>query len=151
VNKDTVDRWIEALESGEYQQGYGALRQDNNEGDTYCCLGVLCDVVGVEWRPAYGAGNEGIYRAVDTKAKRGKRSNSTLLPVTLSERLGLGSAGGYIIKEEDDRLKGKRMYIEDGASKVLGKEIGVLTALNDQRYSFKEIAAVIRATYYGDE
>lgn len=32
--------WVEALRSGEYKQGVGAL----NRGDSYCCLGVLCEV-----------------------------------------------------------------------------------------------------------
>jgi hypothetical protein len=33
--------WLDALRSGEYQQGQGVLRSENNE---YCCLGVLCDL-----------------------------------------------------------------------------------------------------------
>lgn len=32
--------WIAALRSGEYIQGSGGLRR----GNTYCCLGVLCDI-----------------------------------------------------------------------------------------------------------
>jgi hypothetical protein len=32
--------WVDALRSGNYQQGIGQLRC----GDTYCCLGVLCDL-----------------------------------------------------------------------------------------------------------
>lgn len=36
------ERWIEALRSGKYAQGQGALRKvARNE---YCCLGVLCDL-----------------------------------------------------------------------------------------------------------
>ncbi len=34
-------KWVAALRSGLYIQGYGALR----EGRTHCCLGVLCDVI----------------------------------------------------------------------------------------------------------
>lgn len=34
-------RWVEALESGKYEQGMGQLRNSNNR---YCCLGVACDV-----------------------------------------------------------------------------------------------------------
>jgi len=33
-------KWVAALRSGKYEQGTGQLRN----GDTYCCLGVLCDV-----------------------------------------------------------------------------------------------------------
>lgn len=35
------DRWIAALRSGEYEQGYGALREIGG----YCCLGVLADLI----------------------------------------------------------------------------------------------------------
>ncbi len=35
-------RWLAALRSGQYQQGKGRLRSEDNE---YCCLGVLCDLL----------------------------------------------------------------------------------------------------------
>jgi hypothetical protein len=39
-------KWVEALRSGKYEQGQNRLRR----GDAFCCLGVLCDVVGGgEW------------------------------------------------------------------------------------------------------
>lgn len=34
-------KWVEALRSGEYKQGVGYLRDDENH---FCCLGVLCDI-----------------------------------------------------------------------------------------------------------
>jgi hypothetical protein len=40
--KELVQKWIDALRSGNYQQGQRRLRRVNN---TYCCLGVLCDIV----------------------------------------------------------------------------------------------------------
>lgn len=33
--------WVDALRSGNYEQGQGFLRTTDNK---YCCLGVLCDV-----------------------------------------------------------------------------------------------------------
>lgn len=33
--------WVNALRSGEYKQGRGRLRTENNE---FCCLGVLCNL-----------------------------------------------------------------------------------------------------------
>jgi hypothetical protein len=36
-----LKEWITALRSGKYEQTQGHLRN----GDSYCCLGVLCDVV----------------------------------------------------------------------------------------------------------
>jgi len=38
-------RWVEALRSGKYEQGRGALRSDTNQ---FCCLGVLCDLYAKE-------------------------------------------------------------------------------------------------------
>lgn len=34
--------WLKALRTGEYKQGHNQLRA--NEDNTYCCLGVLCDL-----------------------------------------------------------------------------------------------------------
>ena len=38
------EQWVEALESGEYKQGQRNLCYE----DKYCCLGVACEVMGVE-------------------------------------------------------------------------------------------------------
>lgn len=42
VNKKQLKKWIKALDSGEYEQGYGSLNPKDN---TYCCLGVACKVL----------------------------------------------------------------------------------------------------------
>lgn len=41
MKKVVADKWVAALRSGEYDQGIGRLRSHN---DTYCRLGVLCDI-----------------------------------------------------------------------------------------------------------
>jgi hypothetical protein len=38
-------KWLAALRSQKYQQGNGTLHR----GNTFCCLGVLCDVAGYAW------------------------------------------------------------------------------------------------------
>jgi hypothetical protein len=47
--KEYRRRWVEALRSGKYRQGVGSLRIR----DTFCCLGVACDVfkdeLGFSW------------------------------------------------------------------------------------------------------
>ena len=49
MNQDIKDKWINALRSGEYRQGTGALKNS----DAFCCLGVLCDLhakeTGTRW------------------------------------------------------------------------------------------------------
>lgn len=44
VDKVKIKEWVEALESGNYQQTRGRLK--NSEG--YCCIGVLGDINNVE-------------------------------------------------------------------------------------------------------
>jgi hypothetical protein len=41
MNQSIKRRWVEALRSGKYKQGYNVLR---NRDDTLCCLGVLCEI-----------------------------------------------------------------------------------------------------------
>lgn len=48
--KEEVKRqWVNALRSGKYIQGEGKLKQKMDDGVVYCCLGVLCEIVGVPY------------------------------------------------------------------------------------------------------
>ena len=40
MNSKIKQQWLEALRSGEYKQGSGCLKSD----DEFCCLGVLSDI-----------------------------------------------------------------------------------------------------------
>jgi len=45
MNPEVKAQWIEALESGEYTQGRGALTKVGPDGSrSHCCLGVLTDL-----------------------------------------------------------------------------------------------------------
>jgi hypothetical protein len=46
MNPEIKQKWTDALRSGDYKQGRACLRSID---DRYCCLGVLCDVIGLEW------------------------------------------------------------------------------------------------------
>ena len=46
MNAEIKTKWVEALLSRKYKQGTGRLRSEDNH---FCCLGVLCDVLGKEW------------------------------------------------------------------------------------------------------
>ena len=41
MNPEIKKLWVDALRSGDYKQGVGRLRNDDNE---FCCLGVLCNL-----------------------------------------------------------------------------------------------------------
>jgi len=49
IQKARLNKWADALESGNYKQGRWWLRPnlvegDENGPDTFCCLGVACDL-----------------------------------------------------------------------------------------------------------
>lgn len=45
-------RWVEALRSGKYRQGIGALKEAQGDGFKHCCLGVACELAGLDSRPS---------------------------------------------------------------------------------------------------
>jgi hypothetical protein len=45
MNQRIKTKWINSLRSGEYKQGTGRLRRDDEK---FCCLGVLCDLYAKE-------------------------------------------------------------------------------------------------------
>lgn len=45
LNPEVKAKWVAALRSGEYKQGYRNLRSPD---DRFCCLGVLCDLAAKE-------------------------------------------------------------------------------------------------------
>lgn len=55
MTKELKQKWIDALRGGEYEQGYGALK----DKDKYCCLGVLCQVGGIKLNSGVGLNPEG--------------------------------------------------------------------------------------------
>lgn len=82
MKKNVKEKWVAALKSGDYKQGVGRLR---DKDDHYCCLGVLCDVLGRKWvdpsefRPSYGIVGEGTterYVLPDTVLDRVAMSHS---------------------------------------------------------------------------
>ncbi|MEB3367382.1 hypothetical protein [Saccharopolyspora mangrovi] len=56
MDQEVKERWISALESGQYEPGFGALRKVVDGRETHCCLGVLADLLDPE-----GWGNRGSY------------------------------------------------------------------------------------------
>lgn len=111
-------KWIKALRSGRYEQGISRLRTD----DSYCCLGVACDIsglgkwVGTTHLPRYRIGHN-----------EEDRSGFLSLP-SLRKYYGCDSAG----------------FTLDS----LGKD---MITLNDQdRWSFEQIADALQK-YIDDE
>lgn len=50
MKEEIAKRWVDALRSGKYTQTRGKLNNNNTGG--FCCLGVLCDISGLDkWTP----------------------------------------------------------------------------------------------------
>ena len=75
--------WLEALWSGKYKQTRGCLR--NN--DTFCCLGVACDIYAKEKKVKWGHKRYGATYFM---------GSDDLLPSSVKEWLGLFSESGRV-------------------------------------------------------
>ena len=49
TNKELRQKWLDALRSGEYEQGRDYLHIRDCDGHKYCATGVLADVLGAAW------------------------------------------------------------------------------------------------------
>lgn len=115
MNKEIKAKWIEALRSGKYAQTTDGVLFD---GEAYCCLGVLCDVLGL--KPDYNEERGRWYFH-----HNGLRDYE-VLPEPLAEELGLTICGDLPNKVEFE-----------------GHERGDLAHLNDKGADFNFIADVI--------
>ncbi len=48
AQKTRIKNWIEMLESGQFTQTIGLLKNDILSEDSYCCLGVACELYATE-------------------------------------------------------------------------------------------------------
>lgn len=52
--EEFIPKWIEALESGKYKQTTCVMKmKEKDETFSYCCLGVACEILGLETVPGY--------------------------------------------------------------------------------------------------
>lgn len=121
--------WIEALESGEYNQTKGFLK--TSEG--HCCLGVLCDLYAKKtgkgvWSESDGR-KEGAYEMV---TECGERSLCGL-PSPVAEWAGLSEWEGLVAIPTALELP-----------KPLDTALRTLAHANDKGFSFNEIADMLR-------
>ena len=104
--------WVEALRSGKYKQASGYLRRSE---DSFCCLGVACDLYAQEHPEASWSEEGDVWNFF---------GNAALLPDEVREWIGLA--------EEHGRFEATDYY-------------STLTSLNDSGYAFDDIAYVIES------
>lgn len=44
MNKEIAQKWVDALRSGKYEQTVATLTRLSEDGNTHCCLGILCEL-----------------------------------------------------------------------------------------------------------
>lgn len=61
MDKKLKSKWVKALRSGKYKQGFGMLKQRNDTAHrlVYCCLGVLRELMPVEYQKLSSTNNGG--------------------------------------------------------------------------------------------
>jgi len=114
MNEEIKKELVESLRSGRYKQTDSVLRRENS----YCCLGVLCDI-----STKYGIGEWVEDEYGDTMFKTSNGTRISVLPKDVLEWAGLGDKYG------------SEVYIE--------KHSLSLTTMNDEGYSFEKIADII--------
>lgn len=76
MKKSVMKKWVAALRSGEYTQTQMALKSNGS----YCCLGVLCKVVGEKFDSNERCLNEGTLLPSKVQKKSGLKSNDGSRP-----------------------------------------------------------------------
>jgi|LakMenEpi03Aug12_release.lakeMendotaPanAssembly.Ray.scaffolds.fasta_scaffold845043_2 hypothetical protein len=119
MNQQIKQQWIEALRSGEYSQAQEELRV----GDSFCCLGVLCDLYGKSkganfWKETTQKSGYYYFESLPEQYEYGT------LPINVSEWAGLGGIDIPVVE--------------------YGEQKTAISDLNDkEQLSFNQIAAII--------
>ena len=120
MDQEVKQRWVEALRSGEYEQGQGKLGRhwEGNEKAQYCCLGVLCEIA--DEATTWVDHDEGGYKYMVTE-----KGSMAYPSYSLTARVDLPGRFGEFPREVED---------------LIGN---TLADLNDAGFTFSQIADLI--------
>ncbi len=106
--------WLQALRSGEYEQGLQRLRSEVGTHVSYCCMGVLCDLYRRGHQEARWDG--GTFHPAPGSFER------YALPIQVFDWAGLSDA--------DPGVDGKKLsYHNDGAAAIPPKSFAEIADL----------------------
>jgi len=130
MNKEIKAKWIEKLKSGEYKQGKDMLH--NRFENTFCCLGVLCDMYskekGVPWN-----------NLIHNSPESFMYNSEHYLPEKVIEW------AGFDVEEEKKLIDHQYIYSSASVEELVEKTPNEcsLPQLNDGGKDFKYISNVI--------
>ena len=95
--REVKEKWLDALRSGRYVRGTGRLSRWDGDGQTrHCCLGVLADVLGIDYNPSgdnyrpfvdmIGEATNELWRKNDSIPERSNSGYDMVIPVVESIR-----------------------------------------------------------------
>lgn len=115
--RENREKWLTALESGEYKQTTGQLRAKERNSYGYCCLGVLCNL-------------------------NKDKENSWDGTLFISKNLNYDPSDIFSDKEHEHDTMPPDSFLE--TVKVNTNLADDLATMNDSGKTFKEIAAFLR-------
>jgi hypothetical protein len=134
MNTEIKQKWVNALRSGEYEQGSEKLYS----GRGYCCLGVLCDLYSKENGLKWEFRGDDVIKTEDEIVPSQLQKfdyfyfddESEFLPESVKEWAEL-SAKNPQVRVECEYGEDARFYVDEIAN------------VNDSGYSFTQLAEII--------
>ena len=117
MKTEIAKKWVTALRSGEYNQGYTRVRN----GDSFCCLGVLCDLFEKETQQT-------IHVRHNETFLYGEGGDCFYLPDEVQEWSGISSGRGAVYGFSEEHGHTHKV------------ELFCLSAMNDKSIPFDVIA-----------
>lgn len=133
MNQEIKTKWVNALRSGDYEQGQGALKKPNGQ---YCCLGVLCDLYDKHRMEEFAAESSW---AVDTVSLNeyisvlGDRSEVGVPPNAVVDWAGLPHNNPDILVDLEDEIEEEKYQYE----------LPIAELNDDHGLTFNELADLI--------
>ena len=131
--------WLKALESGDYLQTLGRLRNP----DGFCCLGVACDL---KDENRWACDDDGENTVWWWKAEPGGNApdDGGVLPEAVWKWLRLRDGNGIFAECNLTQRDKVNVAPQIRLHAHLQVQVGMLSALNDVGWTFAEIAAFVR-------
>lgn len=114
ANKENIQKWVDALRSGEYEQGVGDL----NRNGQFCCLDVACEVA--------IANGLNVERAVAPQGSVAYNDNRQFLPDEVVGWLGISSYNPVL---DEDEMSTATYYND-----VVGSSFSAIADLIEAKY-----------------
>jgi hypothetical protein len=128
--EETLADWLAALRSGKYKKGEGRLCRLSSTGEGhYCCLGVLCEIVGVPGHLNALNGSSVKMFEVDG------HQDMSYLPQPVADAMGLRNRQGTVGLMPSVRFKDQTY---EGLANLNDSAVGI---------TFNDIANIIEANH----